>query len=426
MKKILLKNGNIVNERNSIKIADLLIANNLIEQIDPDIAVEDGWQVIDLGGKLIIPGLIDMQVHLREPGAENKETIETGLKAAVKGGFTTVAAMPNTDPVLDNVEQISYLRNKVASLDLCGVIAVPSMTKQMMQKKIADYQAYADAGVIAITDDGRGIADDSLMKKIFIEAAKFKLSVLQHCEFLKLSDSGAFHEGPRAQELNVRGIPSESEYKMIARDIDLLREHGGHYHVLHLSTKEGVDLVAQAKAEGLNITAEVTPHHLVLCDQDILEVDANYKMNPPLRSQDDRDALVQAVASGIIDLISTDHAPHTLEDKGKEIHQAPFGIVGLETAFALLYTELVLKDKITLWRLVELMSLRACEIFKLEGGKIKVGEVANLAVIDIEKAHMVEPEAFVSKGRNTPFGGRKLKGWPVRTFFKGEQVWKSE
>lgn len=428
-----LINGKILGPEEQLQTASLKMAagkiveiylNSTPNQNPSSKEIEKEIETLDLEGKLILPGLIDMHVHLREPGYEYKETIATGTKAAARGGFTTVACMPNTKPVLDSVEQIQFVRQRAEETASVQVIPIPAMTQGMQGKKLCDYQAYRETGIFAISDDGNGVQDPEIMRQIFEAATPYQLVVMQHCECNHLSSGGVLHEGEKSRKEKVKGIPSASEYEMIRRDLEWVRKWKTRYHVLHLSTKEAVQLVREAKKEGLPVTAEVTPHHLLLVDEEIPGLDTNFKMNPPLRSKEDRKAVIEGLADGTIDIIATDHAPHSVEEKARDIYHAPFGVVGSETAFPLLYTHLVLKEKaLTLSQLIECMSTKPAQIFGLPGGKIEIGAEANLTVIDLESESPVEPQNFCSKSRNTPFPGWPLKGWSRFTFWKGEKVW---
>lgn len=420
---LLLKNGKFLDLNGDFTTKDLRIEHGIVVQVEIGLTNSKDESVRDLREGLVVSGLVDMHVHLRVPGGEHKETLESGIAAAKRGGFTTIACMPNTNPVIDNLGQIKSLEKKIEKIGGINVIIIPAMTIKLNGKQPTSFQQFKQNGIIAVSDDGFGIADDTVMKRIFIEAKANGLSVLQHTEFSKIADGGVFNTGDLSSKFGVPGIPAEAEYKMIERDLKLLNKIGGHYHVLHLSSKKSVSLIREAKADGLNVTAEVTPHHLILSDQDILSLsspDTNFKMNPPLRTVNDRDSLVQAVCDGTIDIIATDHAPHSVEEKSRGLLESPFGISGLETAFPLLYTHLVLSGKMELKKLVAAMSLYPSQIFNLPSNGIEKGMVANMTVIDLEIEKKVDKSRFASKGRNTPFDGWPLKGWPVFTICQGE------
>ncbi len=422
MKTILLKNGQILNATGALVPQDLLIRGEQIEQMAPEIeAIAD--EVIDLQKKFISPGLIDMHVHLREPGFEEKETLETGSKAAARGGFTTIACMPNTRPPLDHLSLIQELLKKAEQLAITRILPIPAMTMGMKGETLTDFRAFKKAGLLGVTDDGYGVQHEDVMRAAFYLARECSIILMQHCEFCDLSNGGVFHEGPIAQLKGVKGISSASEFKMIERDLVLVRETGVHYHVLHVSTAESVALIRQAKKEGLPVTAEVTPHHLLLCDEDIPGVDTNFKMNPPLRSYQDRLTVLQGLRDGTIDIIATDHAPHTESEKERNVYEAPFGIVGLETAFPLLYTHLVLKKLMSLKELLAKITTAPARIFNLPYGTLEPKGIADITVIDLEQERPVNPRTFLSKSKNTPFQSWRLRGWPVMTFHRGRKVW---
>jgi dihydroorotase len=423
----LLKNANILDGKNNLLLTDILIEANRIQKIEKDISV-DGHEVLETKGKLVTPGLVDLHVHLREPGGEYKETIETGTKAAVKGGYTTLAAMPNTRPVPDTAETMALVQKKIADTACCRVLPYASITTRQIGNELTDFDALLKGGAFAFTDDGVGVQSAGMMLQAMKEASRHRSVIVAHCEDnTLLPKGGAFHEGEFAEKENLPGIPSVSESVHIARDVLLAEAANARYHVCHVSTKESVRVIKDAKRAGIKVTAEVTPHHLILSEQDIPENDANYKMNPPLRSEADRQALIKGLKEGTLDFIATDHAPHSAEEKAQNTELAPFGIVGLETAFPLLYTELVVKEKIfTLQELVEKMTKKPAESFELPYGKLEEGELADLTIIDLEKEEKIDASKFVSKGKNTPFNGRSCKGWPVATIFEGKLVYSRE
>jgi len=385
-----------------------------------------GHEVIDVQGKLVTPGFIDMHVHLREPGFEAKETIATGTASAARGGFTTVACMPNTRPVTDTPEVVQQILRKAKEEGSARVLPIGAITVRELGKELTDMAALKEAGIVAVSDDGVGIQTSQMMKDAMKMATSLGLPVVAHCEDDSLAEGGCVHEGIFSEKHGLKGIPSEAESIHVSRDILLAEATGTHYHVCHISTAESVRLVREAKQRGVRVTAEVCPHHLLLCDEDIPGLDANYKMNPPLRSRRDRDALLEGLKDGTIDMIVTDHAPHTAEEKQRGMELAPFGIVGLETAFPLLYTKLVLPGAFTLQEIVDRMTKVPADVFNLPWGVLEEGAVADIAVIDLETEKEVDPTTFLSKGRNTPFTGWKLKGWPVLTMLEGRVVWQAE
>jgi len=380
-------------------------------------------EVIDGKGNFLSPGFVDVHTHLREPGFEHKETIETGTKAAARGGFTTICAMPNTKPVPDSVENMKLINSLIDKSAIIRVLPYGSLTKDISGEVRTDITELKEHGAVAFSDDGVGIQLSSTMYEQMKDAAKIDAIVVAHCEDNSLIYDGVMHEGKRNKELGLPGIPSICESVQIARDVLLAEAAGARYHVCHVSTKESVRAVRDAKAAGIRVTAEVCPHHLLLEEMDIPSDDANWKMNPPLRAKDDKDSLHAALLDGTIDCIATDHAPHTVEEKCCGMVGAPFGIVGFETAFPLLYTNFVKTGKWTLKQLVEWMATKPAQIFNLPYGKIEVGSSADFTIIDLEKEMDINPEEFKSKGRNTPFTGWKAQGWPVMTIFEGKIVY---
>ncbi|TCS94601.1 dihydroorotase [Hazenella coriacea] len=419
----LLKNGIVFDSSTQqLRKQDLLIEDNIIREIGEDLSHSDAV-VIDVDERLIIPGLIDPHVHLREPGFEQKETIETGTRAAARGGYTTIACMPNTRPVIDTVEAVEVVQVQAEKAGFARVIPYAAMTIRQLGRELTDMHALKKAGIFAVSDDGVGVQSSRMMKEAMQLAKREGLSVVAHCEDDTLAKGGCVHEGVFAEKYGLQGIPNSAESIHVGRDILLAEEVGVHYHVCHISTEQSVRLVREAKARGQQVTTEVSPHHLLLCDEDIPGPNALWKMNPPLRSRQDQSALIAGLKDGTIDMIATDHAPHTLEEKSVGMERAPFGIVGLETAFPLLYTHLVLKGILSLTDLVDKMTRKPAEIFGLPYGKLEVGHVADLTVIDLEQERDIDPDTFLSKGKNTPFTGWKVKGWPVLTIWNGKITW---
>lgn len=410
---------------NGVEVVDILIKDGKFASIEKEI-VAVNEEIIDATGLLLTPGFIDLHVHLREPGGEKKETIETGTKAAAKGGFTTIAAMPNTRPVPDNPEMLDWLRKRIEETAIVRVLPYASITKRELGQELTNFKELKHAGAFAFTDDGVGIQDANMMLEAMKNATELDMTIVAHCEENSLINKGCVHEGSFSKKNNLRGIPSVCESVHIARDVLLAEATGCHYHVCHISTKESVRVVRDAKRAGIKVTAEVTPHHLLLSEEDILSLDANFKMNPPLRGEDDRRALIEGLLDGTIDFIATDHAPHTLEEKAEGMELAPFGIVGLETAFPLLYTNLVKKGIISLTQLIEFLTIKPAEAFNLPYGKIEIGAPADLVLVDLEKDKSINPDEFLSKGKNTPFTGWNCQGWPVMTMVEGNIVWKLE
>jgi len=420
---VIIKQGKIWYENRWV-VSDLLIEEGVIKEIAPHLADKSGNEIIEAGQKLVIPGLIDCHAHLREPGGEEKETIFSGARAALKGGFTTVLAMPNTNPVIDSPDLIDYIYKKGQNAGWARVLPIGAITVGEQGEKLADLEGMVAKGAVAFSDDGKGVQSAALMKETMERAARMGRPILAHCEDETLSGNGVIHQGAMANKLMVPGIPAEAEYLQVQRDLLLAEATGVHYHVCHLSSGHSVQLIREAKAKGVNVTAEVTPHHLLLTDLDLREPYSSYKINPPLRSEMDQIALIEGILDGTIDIIATDHAPHTVTEKKRGLLAAPFGAVGLETAFPLLFTHLVRTGIVTLERLIELMSTRPAEIFNLEGGVIQLNAKADLTIIDIDALQRVEPSDFYSKSTNTPFAGWELFGWPTLTMVAGEVKWR--
>ncbi|GGB57134.1 dihydroorotase [Fictibacillus barbaricus] len=423
----LLKNANILDGNNNLIETDILIENNVIQKVEKDIPAGE-HNVLEADRKLVTPGFIDLHVHLREPGGEHKETIATGTKAAVKGGYTTLAAMPNTRPVPDSAETLELVQRKIKDTASCRVLPYASITTRQVGSERTDFETLLKGGAFAFTDDGVGVQSAGMMLNAMKEAGRLGAVIVAHCEDnTLLPKGGAFHEGEFTKKEGLPGIPSVSESVHISRDVLLAEAADARYHVCHVSTKESVRVIRDAKRAGIKVTAEVTPHHLILSDKDIKPNDTHYKMNPPLRSEADREALIQGLKEGTLDFIATDHAPHSTEEKAQDVELAPFGIVGLETAFPLLYTELVLKEKrFTLQELVDKMTKTPAESFNLPYGTLVEGANADLTIVDLDIEEAINANEFVSKGKNTPFDGWVCKGWPIATIFDGKLVYHKE
>lgn len=422
---ILIKNGMLLTEEGELVKKDILIEEGKIIEIK-DIILKNAKKVIDADGKLVTPGFIDLHVHLREPGGEHKETIATGTMAAARGGFTTVAAMPNTNPVPDSKERLEWLNKRIEETAVVRVLPYAAITVGQQGKELTNFAELKDAGAFAFTDDGVGVQSAGMMFQAMKAAAKLNMAVVAHCEDNSLTNNGCVHEGGFSEKHGLRGIPSVCESVHVARDVLLAEAAGCHYHVCHISTEGSVRVVRDAKRAGIKVSAEVTPHHLLLTDEDIPGLDANYKMNPPLRSKKDKEALIQGLLDGTIDFIATDHAPHTAEEKAKGIEKAPFGIVGLETAFPLLYTHFVETGILTLKQLVDFLTVKPADVFGLDYGRLEPGGDADLVIIDLERKEKINPDHFYSKGKNTPFAGWECRGWPVLTMVSGKIVWNRE
>ncbi|MGP0587684.1 dihydroorotase [Paenibacillus timonensis] len=426
--RLVIINANILNELGEQELSQITIEDGVIAKVEKagqlgQANAEAGTQVIDAGGRLVTPGFIDMHVHLREPGFEHKETIETGSRSAAQGGFTTIACMPNTRPVTDNPDTVRFVLQKATEAGLVNVLPYAAITKSELGRELTDFAALKDAGAIGFTDDGVGVQNAQMMKDAMRQAASLGMPVIAHCEDNSLVEGAPVAEGEFARKHGLKGIPNESEAIHVGRDILLAEATGVHYHVCHVSTEQSIRLIRQAKQIGINVTAEVCPHHLILSEEDIPGLDANWKMNPPLRSRRDVEACIAALEDGTLDIVVTDHAPHSEEEKAKGMQQAPFGIVGFETAFPLLYTKFVATGRWSLAMLVQRMTADPARVFGLEAGRLVSGAPADLTIVDLNAERTVDPAAFASKGRNTPFTGWELKGWPVATIVKGKLVW---
>lgn len=420
--KLLIQNTHYLDKNGSIKQGDIYIEDGIMKKMGLELK-QEAERIIDGKELLVSPGFIDLHIHLREPGGEKKETIATGTMAAAHGGFTTVAAMPNTRPVPDSKQQMEWLQTRIMETAHVRVLPYGSITVREVGQELTNFAGLKEAGAFAISDDGVGVQSAGIMLEAMKKAADIGLAIVAHCEENSLINKGCVHEGIFAKQHDLNGIPSVCESVQIARDVLLAEAAGCHYHVCHISTKESVRAVREAKRAGIHVTAEVTPHHLLLCDEDIPGLDANYKMNPPLRGDADRKALIEGLLDGTVDFIATDHAPHTAEEKREGMQLAPFGIVGLETAFPLLYTNFVLKNKMTLAQLLLFLTKKPAEAFDLPYGTIEAGAPADLVLLDLNEERAIDPKEFLSKGKNTPFSGWKCKGWPVMTIVEGKIVW---
>lgn len=418
---LLLKNGKAF-LNGSVQSADLLVEKKKIAKIAEQIEPDGNTRVIDISGKVVSPGFIDVHVHLRDPGQEYKETIETGTRAAARGGFTTVCAMPNTRPVPDSPETLKLVQERIRARALVHVLPYGAITENLTSDRLTDVAELKKMHVFALSDDGVGVQSARVMFEAMKAAAKNDVAVVAHCEENSLIYDGVVHDGTFAKVHDLPGIPSVCESVQIARDVLLAEAAGVHYHVCHVSTKESVRVIRDAKRAGIQVSAEATPHHLLLTDSDIPAVDTNFKMNPPLRAPEDREALIEGLLDGTIDMIATDHAPHAGYEKQRTIQKAPFGIVGLETAFPLLYTHLVLTGRLSLVTLLDKMTAKPAEIFELDAGRLRVGAPADLTVLDLGEEKAIDVGQFASKGKNTPFNGWVCKGWPILTLVDGAIV----
>lgn len=416
--KLIIKGGRVVDPASGRdEVADIYIKNGLITG---SFKVDSHTQVTEAAGQIVAPGLIDMHVHLREPGYEAKETIATGTAAAARGGFTGVACMPNTNPVVDNRFIVEFVNKRAVEEGQVNVYPVGAITKSSQGKEMAELADMRDAGVVAFSDDGQPVMDAGLMRRAMQYCQMLGVVIISHCEDKTLANGGVMHEGYYSTILGLKGMPASAEEVMVARDITIAAETGCPVHIAHVSTAGSVDLIRKAKERGVSVTAEAAPHHFTLTDRAVAEYNTNAKVNPPLRSEHDVQALRAGLADGTIDVIATDHAPHAVEEKNVEFDLAPFGLVGLETAVGLVWTELVHTGILTPLQAIAKLSQNPACILGLDRGTLTKGSVADITVIDPEMEETVDPKSFVSNGKNTPFTGRRLKGLPVMTILAGE------
>ena len=423
MGRLVIREARVVDPSQGLdRVSDLLIEDGKIGAIGGSIPAE-GAEVLEARGLVAVPGFVDMHVHLREPGFEYKETIASGTAAAAAGGFAAVASMANTHPVNDCASVTEYILKKAAVAGKARVHPVGATTKAMEGRELAEIGEMVAAGAVAVSDDGRPVSDPNVMRRAMEYAKLFDVAVIEHCETLELHPGGVMNEGYWSTALGLRGIPRASEEIAVARNIRLAELTGARFHVAHLSTAGALRSVREAKARGLSVTCEVTPHHLLLTDERVSSYDTQAKMKPPLTTEEDRQALLEGLRDGAVDAIATDHAPHHQDEKDDDFDSAPFGIVGLETAVALCLDRLVRTKIITLGRLVELLSAGPTRILKVEGGTLAPGSRADVTLLDLERGFRVEPQAFLSKGKSTPFAGWELTGRAVRTLVGGVTVW---
>ena len=421
--KTLIKNGQINTRKNMTTPAEIWIEDGRIKAIGTGFSEAEFDEVFDAKGQLITPGLVDVHVHLREPGFTYKETIEAGTRSAARGGFTTVCAMPNLNPVPDTAEKLRQVYDIIRKDAVVKVLQYAPITENLRSEKLVDQEALIEEGAFAFTNDGVGVQTAGTMYLAMKEAAKNNKALVAHTEDESLLFGGVMHAGKKAEELGLPGILSVTESSQIARDLLLAEATGVHYHVCHVSTKESVRVIRDAKKAGIHVTAEVSPHHLILIDEDIPEDFGFWKMNTPLRGREDREALIEGLLDGTIDCIATDHAPHGLEEKSQSFMKSPFGIVGSETAFQLIYTHFVETGRFTLEQVINWLAVKPAEIFGLNAGTLTVGAPADVAVFDITQTCTIDKEDFLSKGENTPFIGWKVKGETQMTFVNGKLVW---
>lgn len=437
---ILIKGGHVINPATKMdEVADVRIENDVIAEIGKNLKAKKTDRVIQAKGYYVMPGFIDMHVHFRDPGFEQKEDIYTGMAAAAHGGYTTVLTMPNTKPVVDNADVVNYVHTKAASGHCIHVMQVGAVTKGQQGKELADIKGMVEAGIPAISEDGKSVMNAEVYREGMLEAAKYGIPVLAHCEDINMVNGGVMNADAKAKELDMPGITNSVEDVIIARDIVLSKETGVQLHLCHCSTADSVKMVKLAKEEGLKVSAEVCPHHFTLTSDDIkkfvpqiengilipheTDADTNYKMNPPLRTKKDVEALREGLRDGIMDVISTDHAPHTFDDKNTSMKKAPFGIVGLETAACLTYSELVLGGYLTPMQMAEKMSYNPARIIGIDKGDIQPGKKADVVLFDPNETYRIDKNTFASKGRNTPFDGREVTGRVKLTICDGNIVY---
>ncbi|MGN0806903.1 MAG: dihydroorotase [Candidatus Coproplasma sp.] len=417
--KTLIKGAEVV-LADGIKNTDLLLENGIIAEIAENIDCADADKIIDATDKTVIPGIIDMHVHLREPGFEGKEDIESGSKAAVAGGVTQVCCMPNTNPVCDNAVVVKYIKTREKEVNLCKINPIGAITKGEQGESLADIGKMANAGAVAISDDGRSVMNSLIMRLGMEYASGFNLKCLCHCEDIALVDGGVVNEGKNSTLTGLKGSPRAAEDIMIARDISLAESLDVPVHICHVSTYSGVDIIRSAKKRGVKVTAETCPHYFILTDDIITNFDTFTKVNPPVREEKDRLAIIEGLKDGTLDCIVTDHAPHSQKDKEVEYNLAAFGMSGIETSFALSYTYLVKSGIMSLTELMKLMSYNPAKTLNLAGGEIKIGEVADLAIVDLNAKYVIDGKKFISKGKNTPFNGYEVYGKVCATLVDGE------
>lgn len=423
--KLLLKNGTIINYANKFQeVADLLIENEKIKKIEKNIA-ETADRIIDCTGLYIMPGMIDMHCHLREPGGEHKETIETGSNSAIKGGFTTICPMPNTKPTPDSAIILSEIIEKAKKVAKCNVLPYSSVTKGEKGEELVNFEEQKQAGAIAFSDDGMPVENARMIREAMIKANDIGSFISEHCEEKSVS-SGAINAGKVAEELNVEGVLPEAEEIMAARDIVIAETNNLHTHICHISTKTSVSTIRSAKQRGVKVTCETCPHYYSFTQEEVLKKGTNAKMNPPLRKEKDKQAIIEGLKDGTIDCIVTDHAPHTEEEKSKELSKAPNGIIGFETALAATITNLVDKNEITLLDMCKLMSYNPAKLLKIDRGDISEGKIADITIFDKDQEYIYQKEDIVSKSKNTPFIGEKIKGRVKYTIVSGNVVYEDK
>lgn len=423
---MLLRNGHLVDPSQAIDgVTDIRIENGVVSEVGPDLPEQDGEEIFDLSGCYVMPGLIDTHVHLRDPGQEESEDLESGSKAAIAGGFTTVVAMPNTFPVVDNVPIVRYIKDKSARLGYADVLPTAAITKGQEGQEITEIGFLRDAGVIAFTEDGKSVANSGILRKAMTYSKPYDVLFMSHCEDKDLKGAGCMNAGALATEMGLGGIANEVEDIIIMRDIMLAKMTGVRLHIQHLSTASGLELVREAKDKGMPVTCEVTPHHLFLTEDAVRGYNTDAKVAPPLRTAADNEALINGLKDGTITCIGTDHAPHSSDKKDVEFERAANGISSIEIAFPLIWTHLVETGRFTLSEIVSIMSCNPAELLRIDRGSLSVGKVADVLIFDPETERAVNPQEFYSKGKNCPYIGEVLRGWPSMVLRAGRVVLKN-
>lgn len=425
MPKLLIKKGRYINPKsNTDEELDVLIEDGKIVDLKKEINLNGSTEIIDAKGLWVVPGLIDIHCHLRDPGQPEKETIETGTKSAAAGGFTSICPMANTKPAIDSAALVEYVNKTNQKVGLVNIFQIAAVTKGLKQEELTPFEELKSAGAIGFSDDGRPIENLKLLRHALEYAKMLGVNIVSHAEDSILCCGGAVHEGYWSLKLGIPGIPSSSEAVCVSREIELVRQTKGKIHFAHVSTKEAVKLIRQAKSEGLNVTAEVTPHHLVLTDECLQDFNPNKKMNPPLRSDEDRKALIEGVLDGTLDTFATDHAPHTNEEKSRSIVEAPFGIIGFETAIPLYLETFYHTKKLSPMDFIKKLTVNPASVMGIPRGSISIGDIADVTIINPEKEWTYDVSKSLSKSRNTPFNNKKLKGKSVSTIVNGKVIYK--